>query len=203
MHNDSTADLSDWKLIRSTYLEKSPWVNWRIDTCQLPDGTIVDDYHVSEFPPGIGIVALTPELEVVLVRQYRHGAGRTLTEIPGGYLSPNDLLPVEAAKRELLEETGYSSDRWLELANLASHPGSHEYPIYLFMALDAWCSSEQRLDLTESIEVLRVPLDRVSAMIAKRELESLGSAAALLLAREKMAILREDSKAEDFGCNHG
>ena len=91
----------------------------------------------------------------------------------------------------------YSSDRWVELASLSAHPTSHEYPIYLFMALDARCTSEQRLDHTEQIEVVRVPLDRVSTMIEKRQLQSLGSAAGVLLAREKMMTPGEGYEAGD------
>ncbi len=182
-------------MVRSTYLEKSRWVNWRIDACRLPDGSTIDDYHVAEFPPGVGIVALTPELEVVLVRQYRHGAGRTLTEIPGGYVSPEDRTPLEAAQRELREETGYSSDRWVELASLSAHPTSHEYPVYLFMALDSRCTSEQRLDQTEFIDVVRASLDRVSTMIETGRLQSLGSVAGVLLAREKIMTLDEGYEA--------
>lgn len=191
-------NMKKWTVIQSTYLEKSRWVNWRIDTCRLPDGSTVEDYHVAEFPPGVGIVAVTPELEVVLVRQYRHGAGQTLTEIPGGYVSQDDRTPLEAAQRELREETGYSSDRWLELASLSAHPSSHEYPIYLFMALDSRCTSEQLLDPTEHIEVVRVPLDRVSTMVEQGQLQSLGSTAGVALAREKMTTLGEGNQVGDL-----
>ena len=197
MSDDCGQDMRKWTVVRSTYLEKSRWVNWRIDICRLPDGSTVDDYHVAEFPPGVGIVALTPQLEVVLVRQYRHGEGRTLTEIPGGYVSPDDRTPLDAAQRELREETGYSSDRWVELANLAAHPASQEYPVYLFMALDSRCTSEQRLDQTEQIEVVRAPLDRVSNMIEKRQLQSLGSVAGVLLARERISAPDEGYEAGD------
>lgn len=167
-------------------------MNWRIDECRLPDGSKVDDYHVSEFPSGVGIVALTAKLEVVLVRQYRHGASRTLTEIPGGYVSPNDKTPLDAARRELLEETGYSSDRWVELASLSAHPSSHEYPIYLFMALESERTAQQRLDQTEEIEVSCVPFGKITTMIENKQLQSLGSVAAILLAREKTSVMAEN-----------
>ena len=181
--------MKKWTLVNSNYVERSAWVNWRIDTCELPDGSSVDDYHVSEYPPGVGIVAVTDENEIILVRQYRHGAGDTLTEIPGGSIMPEDSSPLQAAQRELREETGYSSGQWIELAQLSAHPASHQFPLFIFLALDVSRTSDQELDRTEEIEVVRVPIESASDMIRKQLLQSLGSAAGLLLAKEHMELM--------------
>ena len=132
---------------------------------------------------------MTPEREVILVRQYRHGARETLTEIPGGSMVSEHESPLSAAQRELSEETGYASDHWFELAQLAAHPASQDYPVYLYLALDAYLKYEQKLDPTEDIEVLREPFDTVAEMIQRREVQSLGSAAGLLLARERLSTV--------------
>ena len=181
--------MEKWKIINSKYIERSDWVNWRIDTCELPNGSRLDDYHVSEYPPGVGTVAVTAEKEIILVRQYRHGVRDTLTEIPGGSIMPEDSSPLQAAQRELREETGYSSDQWIELASLSAHPASHQFPVFIFLALDASRTSDQKLDRTEQIEVVRVPIESASDMIRKQLLQSLGSAAGLLLAKEYMALM--------------
>ncbi len=178
--------MTNWTVVSSRYVERSPWVNWRIDVCRLPDGTLVDGYHVSEFPPGVGIVAVTPELEVVLVRQYCHGIRKVLTEIPGGIIGPDDGTPLQAGQRELREETGYSSNDWTELARLYAHPSSQEYPVFLYLAMNAERSSKQELDENEQIEVVKIPLDLVLQTINGRGVQSMGSTTALLLAQEKM-----------------
>ena len=62
----------DWTVESSKYLVQDPWLSLRADTCRMPDGTIVEPYYVMEYPHWVNIVALTPERQVVMVRQYRH-----------------------------------------------------------------------------------------------------------------------------------
>lgn len=181
-------ELKKWEVLRSFYVKKSPWVNWRIDTCQLPNGQMLKEYHIAELPAGVGVVALTPEREVILVRQYRHGSRKILFEIPGGMISPRDRTPLHAARRELQEETGYSSKNWILLAELFLHPPSHDNLIFLYLALNARRTSPQNLDGSEQIETGTFPIDRILRMIQTKRLQSLGSTAGILLARERIGI---------------
>ena len=177
-----------WQVLRSVYVKKSPWVNWRIDTCQLPNDTRIEDFHISEIPTGVGVVALTPKHEAILVRQYRHGTRKIMLEIPGGMVNPCDGTPLEAARRELREETGYSSQNWTLLGELFLHPPSHDNLIFLYLALNARLTSPRKLDGTEEIEAMRFPFERVLRMIQTKRFQSLGSTAAILLARERIRV---------------
>ncbi len=181
-------NLKRWEVLRSFYVKKSPWVNWRIDTCRLSNGHRIEEYHVSEFPTGVGIVALTRKDDVVLVRQYRHGVRRVMLEIPGGMIGPKDRTPLDAARRELREETGYSSQNWSLLAELYLHPPSQDNLVYLYLARDVRRTLRRDLDPGEQIEVKGVPMRQVLRMVHANRVLSLGSTAALLLAREKMRI---------------
>lgn len=180
--------LRNWKVIRSVYVKKSPWVNWRVDTCRLPNGHRIEDYHISEIPTGVGVVALTPRREVILVRQYRHGIQRILFQVPGGMVSPRDRTPLAAARRELREETGYTSENWTLLAELFLHPPTQDNLVFVYLALDARRTSPQDFDRGEQIEARRFPFAQVLRMIQTQRLQCLGSTAAILLARERIRM---------------
>jgi 8-oxo-dGTP pyrophosphatase MutT (NUDIX family) len=180
--------MKKWQVIRSVYVKKSPWVNWRIDTCRLPNGHRIEEYHVSEIPPGVGVVALTPGKELILVRQYRHGARRIIYELPGGMISARDRTPLNAARRELREESGYTSRNWRLLAECFLHPPSQDNLVFIYLALNARRTSHLSLDQEEQIETVQYPLERVVQLIQRRRTLSLGTVAAIMLARERLGI---------------
>src|SRR3954467_9412112 len=93
-----------WKRISAHYIHKGPWATLRSDKCEMPDGRIVDQYYVLEYPNWVNAVALTAENKIIMVRQYRHAAGIVSLEIPGGVID-GDEKPEDAMRRELLEET--------------------------------------------------------------------------------------------------
>ena len=105
------SDTLSWKLLSSHYIHKGPWATLRVDECEMPDGRIVDDYYVLEYPTWVNAIAITEDNKVLMVRQYRHAAGIISLEIPGGVVDPNEK-PEHAIKRELLEETGYEFESW-------------------------------------------------------------------------------------------
>jgi ADP-ribose pyrophosphatase len=151
--------ITPWKILESYFLHK----NVRVDKCELPDGKLIDGL-VLEFADWVTILALTKEQEVVLVRQYRHGAQKVILELPGGAMEAEDKSPLEAARRELLEETGYASDRFIQIGCVSPNPAFQTNLIYTFLALDAVKVANQNLDETEEIEVVLKPLEEVIAM---------------------------------------
>jgi ADP-ribose pyrophosphatase len=157
--------ITPWKILESHHLHK----NVRIDTCELPDGKVIEGF-VIEYGDWVTVVALTMEQEVVLVRQYRHGAQKVILELPGGASEADDESPLQTARRELLEETGYASDQFIQIGCVSPNPANQTNMIYSFLALDAYQAGSQDLDETEEIEVVLKPLEEVIAMAKKGEL---------------------------------
>lgn len=110
-----------WKVRSSKEIFKSKIFRFRTDECELPDGRVMPNYYVMEFPDWVNIVPVTEDGKIVLVEQYRQAAGITCLEIPGGSTDPRTGEdPKRAALRELVEETGYVPDE-IRLAG-AHHP---------------------------------------------------------------------------------
>ncbi len=112
----------------------------------------------SELPQG---------MKCVLVRQYRHGIGRVVVELPSGAIEASDKNPMEAAKRELLEETGYASNQFIQTGVVSPNPANHSNLTYCFLAKDLKKVREPKLDETEEVETVLVPLEKVVEMFNK------------------------------------
>ena len=95
-----------WKTLKSEYLIRRPWLTARRDTVELPGGSVNPEFYVLEYPDWVNVLAITSDDEFVMIRQYRHGLGQTRYELCAGVVDPGES-PLEAAKRELSEETGY------------------------------------------------------------------------------------------------
>jgi len=103
--------------------------------------------------------------DVILERQYRHAAGQYLLELPAGSREPGEA-PLAAAKRELMEETGFRARRWTMLIRYFASPGFLGEWMQIYLARDLR-EGAARPELDEQIEVLRVPLSKAMKMIAE------------------------------------
>jgi 8-oxo-dGTP pyrophosphatase MutT (NUDIX family) len=160
----------DWTLLDSRYVIHDQWFTLRADTYRLPDDCIIEPVYVIEYRPWVNIVALTRTQEAVLVRQFRPGLGRTILEIPGGSTDPGETSMLEAAQRELLEETGYAGTDWVAIGTIAPNPASHTNMMHCFLAQDVEQVCEPTPDDTEHLNVALVPLDDLVAMAKRGEL---------------------------------
>lgn len=123
-------------------------------TFQLPDGT-EGVYDVRVTRPAVAVLALTPQNEVILTRQFRPGPNELLLELPGGYIDEGEE-PTVAALRELKEETGYTGD--VQLVTQCFDDSSSTMDRSCTVALNCTKVSEQELDAMEFIDVVLMPL---------------------------------------------
>ncbi len=169
--------LKPWKILSSKYVYK----HVRVDQCEVGDGRIIEGF-VLEYRDWATVVALTPDQQVVMERQFRYGVQKVLLELPGGVIDAEDANPLEAAKRELLEETGYTSDRFIEIGKVCPNPANQVNSIYYYLALDAHKVADQHLDGTEEIEVGLIPLEELIDLTKKGKLQASLQVSALFFA---------------------
>jgi ADP-ribose pyrophosphatase len=178
-----------WDRLGSERLLETPYFALRSDRLRLPGGAIKDPYYVVERPDAAIIFPLTREGEVVLVRQYRPPLERTELGLPAGLVEA-DEKPEAAARRELLEETGYSGGEWEPLGSLASSPSLKDNWAYLFLARGVEETSAPVPDEHELLEAVTVPVKRLLSLIRDGQIVSSSGVAAIMLALER---LRKDS----------
>ena len=123
--------ITPWQILETKYLR--PGI--RVDRCELPNGHVLDA-HLLEYDDEIVVFALTRDQQVILIKQYRHGVQQTILELPGGSVEENES-PLEAAKRELMEETGYASDTFIEVGHGSPNPAIYTNRVFSFLAVDA------------------------------------------------------------------
>lgn len=157
--------LKPWKVLESIHVRE----HIRLDRCELPNGTRLEA-TVLKYRNWVTVLALTRQQEAVLIRQYRHGAQKVIEELPGGAMDDLDASPLEAARRELREETGYTSEKLIQIGCVSPNPANQTNLIYSFLALDAEPSASQDLDEGEDIEVLLKPFDELVRMAKEGEL---------------------------------
>lgn len=136
----------------------------REDICERERDGKQSTFFVIESPDWVNIIALTPEKEVVLVEQYRYGTEEILLEIPGGVIDGAEA-PENAAKRELVEETGYSSERWVFLGKSLPNPAMQNNTVYHYLALDCEKTAETAFDEHESLVTKLTPLAEIGGLV--------------------------------------
>jgi len=116
-------------------------------------------------PPWVNIIPVTADGDVVMVRQYRHGIRKVTLEIPGGMVDPEED-PAVAARRELLEETGYDAEVIRNLGEVWPNPAIQDNLCHFYLAENACRVAEPRPDPFEQFEIELVPLKDIPELIA-------------------------------------
>ena len=179
------ADGAAWERLRSERLLETPYFALRSDKLRLPGGAVKDPYYVVERPDAAIIFPLTGEGEAVLVRQYRPPLERMELGLPAGLVEEGER-PEAAARRELLEETGYSGGEWEPLGTLASSPSLKDNWAYLFLARGVEETAPPDPDEHELVETVRVPVGELLGLIRAGEIVSSSGVAAVMLALERL-----------------
>ena len=170
--------MEKWKVLGREYLYRRPWLTVRRDRVRLPTGAVNNEYYVLEYPTWVNVIAIDREGRFVMVEQYRHGLQEVFTELVAGVAEEGEA-PLEAAQRELLEETGYAGGTWRLNTVLSANPGSQNNLSYSFIATGVERVAEQHLDETEDVAVRLLSRDEVLQLLRSDTLKQALMAAPL------------------------
>jgi ADP-ribose pyrophosphatase len=184
--------MKPWKILESEYLVRAPWAVLRKDRCLMSNGHQVPAYYVLEYPDWVNMVAVTEKGEFILVKQYRHAAGEFVLEIPGGVIDAGET-PLEAAHRELLEETGYVFEEVIELSTLFPNPATSTNRTYSYLMLGGKYKQVQHLDPQEELEVILVTPSELLDGLKKNQFGQALHTAALFYALLHLGYLQDNS----------
>jgi ADP-ribose pyrophosphatase len=162
--------LKTWEVLETEKLQHLRLFDIYRERKRSPRTGAEHDFYVLEGVDWCNIVPLTDDDEVVMIRQFRHGTREVTLEIPGGMVDPEDRSPLEAARRELLEETGYDANVVEPIGVIHPNPAIQAIKCHTFVARGARLAGAQRFDNTEDIEVVLVPLREIPARIASGEI---------------------------------
>jgi ADP-ribose pyrophosphatase len=163
--SDDVPSSDAWKVLDTSYPFRDEWLVIRSDRVLLPDGAILPAYHTVECPDWVSCIAVTANLEVVLIEQYRHSVRRLITEFPAGSVDARDASPMAAVRRELLEETGYASDDWYFIGSATANAARQSNTAHAFLALGAKQVSPPKLDEGELIRTRLMPWPQFRAQM--------------------------------------
>ena len=166
-----------WKVNKSTHHEVDRF-KVKIDDVTLPNGEEKTFSYV-QFAKGVCILPITNDHQVLCLKQYRHSLGSWQWELPAGAIDAEDASPLETAKRELEEETGYKAEHWLELGSFHPSPGSTSEEIFLFAAAGL-TATQQKLESSEQIKLQSVSMDELKTLISDGEFNHGAGMAAVL-----------------------
>jgi ADP-ribose pyrophosphatase len=152
---------------------------------------VTADMDFIEHPGAAAMVPMLNQKEVVLIKQYRHTLRKFIWEIPAGTLNPGES-PLNCAKRELIEETGYSATDWVQLGTITPLPGCSDERIHIFLAQELQ-PAKQHLDDDEMLQVCQVDLDEALQMILKGEISDGKTISGLFLAFNRLKNRHPDT----------
>jgi len=164
------------KLVSSRRIYDGRVINLRVDQVELPDGSL-HQREIVEHPGAVAILPILDDGRILLIRQYRHAVGETLLEIPAGTLAEGEE-PIECARRELLEETGYAAESICELFKCYLAPGYSSERIHIYQASKLRMTGSRR-DTDEYIELEPVTIHDAESMIRKRQIQDAKTIAGL------------------------
>jgi 8-oxo-dGTP pyrophosphatase MutT (NUDIX family) len=176
--------MTPWRVAADKRLLERRWLTLREQHVVLPNGVAIEEFHLIGAPDWVAVVALTDDGEVLLVDQYRHGIGGVSRELPAGVIDDGETA-LQAAERELREETGYAAASWQPLLTVATEPSRHTNRAHFFFATGARRVAEPSGDASENIAVCLLPPRELIQGIDRGELLHGVHVGAILLAARR------------------
>jgi len=174
--------LRPWKTVETRdVFSAMPWLKVSVERIELPDGRAVDDFYKVYMPDSILVFARTGDGRSVVERAYRHGIGKVSLVFPTGGIGEGGE-PLETAKRELLEETGYAAERWRAMGSFVANGNQGCGRIHQFQAEGARKVKEPDGNDLEQIQVVLMTDEELVQALAQGEIVALSSVAAVGLA---------------------
>jgi ADP-ribose pyrophosphatase len=158
--------IKPWNVLKSEYVLEDRWMTVRADTCETDTGFRVAPYYVQESGDWVHVLALNEQHEVLITRQYRHGVGKVMIELPAGCVDPGET-PEVAIARELLEETGCQAGTCIQLPSLSPNPARFNNTMHHFVAFDVRHVADPAQDPTEQIEFEFIPIPQLMEMVER------------------------------------
>ena len=185
-----------WEELKTEHIIKDEWIDFRRSAYRYPDGKVFEPYYSYSRRDYVVIVAIDEEGKYLCVRQFRQGIKEVTTEFPAGGIERSDGVEygsvehaekaLDAAKRELSEETGYESDDWTHLITIPSNATIADNYASIFLARNCRKAAEQKLDETEYLHVEKYSEDDVRSMIHSGKFQQAMHVMAWLMAKEVM-----------------
>ncbi|MEO6590256.1 MAG: NUDIX hydrolase [Pyrinomonadaceae bacterium] len=160
-----TETVETWKIKSSKEVADCRVFKVREDFCERTSDKMESSFFVCENPDWVNIIALTKNNEVILIEQFRHGIKEIILEVPGGMIDGDEEKPETAARRELLEETGFSADKFVLLGKSRPNPAIQNNTVFHYLALDCEKTEETSFDEHESVLTKIVSLEVAENLI--------------------------------------
>ena len=170
----------NWKLLERKKVYGSKFVNVYEDKIELPNGSVIDDYTVIEKPSIVIIVATDEKGDVIILHEYKYAVGKTLLTLPAGHKKKEEM-PIDTAKRELLEETGFSGDNFEELGILYDYPTKDIHKVYVVRATNVVQKEHTEHEETEGIHYQLITKEELKKQIKNKEWKTSSALAAITL----------------------
>ena len=203
-----------WELVSTEHIIRDKYIDFRRSAYRLPDGTVCEPFYHYSRRDYVVIVATDEEGRYICVRQYRQGIGEVTTEFPAGGIERTDGRQyagrsertesegfaeeaLETAKRELMEETGYSSDDWTHLLTVPSNAVISDNYAIVFAARNCRRTGSQDLDDTEFLNVVTISEEELEQMVKTGRFQQSVHVMAWLLAKRQEQEINDSSQCDE------